>query len=259
QAATLREQAQALAQAMDERSRFFASMSHELRTPINAILGYTNLLRDGIYGEVRPEQAGALERVVVSGAHLLDIVNDVLDISKIDAGRLEISPAVTDLGMLLREAVSSVQVQAEAKGLEVVVEVPAGLDLVTDAGRVTQILLNLLSNAVKFTDAGCISARLACVDGWAEVRVGDTGPGIPAEDHERVFSEFEQTETAVGRGGTGLGLAISRRLAVLLGGTLGVESGPGPGSTFVLRLPAPGVGAVGVVTGEDAGVEEPAG
>jgi len=238
-AATLREQAAALARSMEDRSRFFASMSHELRTPINAMLGYSALLIDGIYGEMAPEQRAAVERVNGSASHLLDIVNDVLDISKLDAGRLEISPEPVDIPALLRDSASAVELQAQRKGLVLRVEAPQRLQAITDPGRVRQILLNLFSNAVKFTDQGEVSATLYQPDGWAEIHVRDTGPGIAPEDHGRVFSEFEQTETATGKGGTGLGLAISRRLAVLLGGALELESAPGQGSTFILRLPRP--------------------
>jgi signal transduction histidine kinase/FixJ family two-component response regulator len=237
QAATLQEQAGALEQAMDDRSRFFASMSHELRTPINAVLGYTSLLAEGVYGAMPPPQRAAVERVVASGRHLLQIVNDVLDLAKIDAGKLEIAPEAVDLGPLVRETVGSVEVQARAKGLEVHVDAGPPQRLVTDPGRVTQILLNLLSNAVKFTDSGSVSIAACAAGPWAEVRVSDTGPGITEQERAAVFSEFEQTATATGRGGTGLGLAISRRLAVLLGGTLELESASGQGSTFLLRLP----------------------
>jgi signal transduction histidine kinase/AmiR/NasT family two-component response regulator len=237
QAATLREQARALEQSMDERSRFFASVSHELRTPINAILGYSGLLAEGIYGPLEPAQAHGIERVLGSGRHLLQVVNDVLDISKMDAGKLEVVLEPVDLSALLNEVAATVAVQANDKGLKLSVDAPPRMPLVTDPGRVTQILLNLLSNAVKFTDQGGVQVRVQQHPHRAEVRVVDSGPGIAPEDCERIFSDFEQTTTATGRGGTGLGLAISRRLAVLLGGTLHVESQVGQGSTFVLRLP----------------------
>ena len=251
-AATLREQADALAHSMEERSRFFAAMSHELRTPINAMLGYSALLMDGIYGDLATQQRSAVERVNGSAQHLLDIVNDVLDISKLDAGKLDISPEPVDLPALLRDSAAAVALQAQQKGLELRVEAPERLQTITDPGRVRQILLNLFSNAVKFTDQGSVTAALHEPDGWAEIHVRDSGPGIAPEDHTRVFSEFEQTATAAGKGGTGLGLAISRRLAVLLGGALELESAVGQGSTFILRLPragaGPAAGAAGVPT-----------
>jgi signal transduction histidine kinase/DNA-binding response OmpR family regulator len=237
QARTLEEQASALERAMTERSRFFASMSHELRTPINAILGYGELLREGEYGALAPAQDGALERVVRSGRHLLELVNDVLDISKLEAGKLEVFPEPIPLGVLLRELASTLELQARAKHLALEVVVNRKVTAVTDPGRVRQIVLNLLSNAVKFTDAGSVRMVLDSVGPWAEIRVEDTGPGIDPEDQERVFQEFEQARGAAGRGGTGLGLPISRRLAALLGGDLTLRSTPGEGSVFTLRLP----------------------
>ncbi|HEX6038782.1 hybrid sensor histidine kinase/response regulator [Longimicrobium sp.] len=237
QARTLEEQAAALEHAMTERSRFFASMSHELRTPINAILGYSDLLREGVYGDLSRTQGGALERVVRSGRHLLELVNDVLDISKLEAGKLEIFPEPTELGLLLREVASTVELQARDKALDLVLDLAGPVTVVTDPGRVRQIVLNLLSNAVKFTDQGSVRVILGSYGRWAEVCVEDTGPGIAPEDQERVFQEFEQTRGAAGRGGTGLGLPISRRLAGLLGGSLTLRSTPGEGSVFTLRLP----------------------
>jgi signal transduction histidine kinase/DNA-binding response OmpR family regulator len=237
QARTLEEQASALEQAMTERSRFFASMSHELRTPINAILGYGELLKEGVYGDLAPTQSGALDRVVRSGRHLLELVNDVLDISKIEAGKLEMFPEPTSLALLLREVAGTLELQARNKQIELAVRVDREVTVVTDPGRVRQIVLNLLSNAVKFTDTGGVRVVLDAFGPWAEVRVEDTGPGIAPEDQDRVFREFEQARAAVGRGGTGLGLPISRRLAGLLGGSLTLKSTPGEGSTFTLRLP----------------------
>jgi signal transduction histidine kinase/DNA-binding response OmpR family regulator len=237
QARTLEEQAAALEHAMTERSRFFASMSHELRTPINAILGYGDLLREGVYGGLTPTQGAALERVVRSGRHLLELVNDVLDISKLEAGKLEVFPEPTPLGLLIRELASTVELQARDKQLALELVLEEEVTVVTDPGRVRQIVLNLLSNAVKFTDHGAVRVRLGRYGRWAQVCVEDTGPGIDPEDQERVFQEFEQTRGAAGRGGTGLGLPISRRLAGLLGGSLTLQSTPGEGSIFTLRLP----------------------
>jgi signal transduction histidine kinase len=237
QARALEEQTARLARAMTDRSRFFASMSHELRTPINAILGYGELLREGVYGDLAEKQAGATDRLVASARHLLELVNDVLDISKLEAGKLEVHPEPTDLAALLREVATTLELQARSKGLEFRVAAPGELRLETDPARVRQVVLNLLSNAVKFTDEGEVRLELARSGGWAEVRVADTGPGIAREDQQRIFGEFEQTAAAASRGGTGLGLAISRRLAGLLGGTLSLRSREGEGATFVLRLP----------------------
>jgi signal transduction histidine kinase len=245
QARVLEEQAVRLARAMSDRSRFFASMSHELRTPINAILGYGQLLREGVYGELGEKQAGAADRLVNSGRHLLELVNDVLDISKLEAGKLEVHPEPVELAALLREVATTLELQARDKGLELRVEAPREFPLVTDPARVRQIVLNLLSNAVKFTDVGEVRLELVPAGEWVQVRVADTGPGIAPEDQQRIFDEFEQTAAAASRGGTGLGLAISKRLAALLGGTLSVVSQPGEGSTFTLRLPAGVDGAGG--------------
>jgi signal transduction histidine kinase/CheY-like chemotaxis protein len=240
QARTLEEQAAALGHAMTERSRFFASMSHELRTPINAILGYSDLLREGVYGDLTGTQSGAMDRVSRSARHLLELVNDVLDISKLEAGKLEIHPEPTPLGALLRDLAATLELQAREKGVALEVAIEEDVTLVTDPGRVRQIVLNLLSNAVKFTDVGGVRVLLTRYGQWAEVCVVDTGPGIDPEDQERVFQEFEQTRGGAGRGGTGLGLPISRRLAGLLGGRLTLESTPGEGSRFTLRLPLAG-------------------
>jgi signal transduction histidine kinase/DNA-binding response OmpR family regulator len=237
QARALEEQAAALEKAMTERSRFFASMSHELRTPLNAILGYGELLQEGVYGDLSPPQGATLDRVVRSARHLLELVNDVLDISKMEAGKLEIFPEPTELALLLREVAGTVELQAREKKLELEIRAGEPVHVVTDPGRVRQIVLNLLSNAVKFTDAGSVRVMVSSAGRWAEVRVEDTGPGIAPEDHERVFQEFEQTGGSAGRGGTGLGLPISRRLAGLLGGSLTLQSTPGAGSVFTLRLP----------------------
>jgi signal transduction histidine kinase len=237
QARALREQAAVLEQAMTERSRFFSSMSHELRTPLNAILGYGELLQEGVYGDLSPTQGSTLERMVRSARHLLELVNDVLDISKMEAGKLEMFPEPTELALLLRDVAGMVELQARDKKLELEIRPGEPVHVVTDPGRVRQIVLNLLSNAVKFTDAGSVRVTVSSAGRWAEVRVEDTGPGIAAEDHERVFQEFEQTGGSAGRGGTGLGLPISRRLAGLLGGSLELESTPGQGSAFTLRLP----------------------
>ncbi len=243
--ARTREQAEHLARAMSERSRFFASMSHELRTPINAVMGYGQLLEDEAYGALDEKQAHAVGRIRRSAQHLLELVNDVLDISKIEAGKLEIIPETTDLCALLRDTLTSLHLQAQEKELELSVDAPASLTISTDPARVRQILLNLLSNAIKFTDEGWVQAAIHPLpvsdDATAavvEIRVTDTGPGIDPIDQRRVFNEFEQVEGSATSGGTGLGLAISLRLAHLLGGELTLVSRPGEGSAFTLRLPA---------------------
>ncbi|HET7274868.1 MAG TPA: hybrid sensor histidine kinase/response regulator [Longimicrobiaceae bacterium] len=243
QARKMEEQAVALERAMTDRSRFFASMSHELRTPINAVIGYTQLLEEGAYGEMEPEQKNAVSKVGRSAHHLMELINDVLDLSKLEAGKLAIYPEPINLSNLLHDTATSIQLQAEAKELELKIECPREFMVVTDPARVRQIILNLLSNAVKFTDAGEVKVTLCPPESdgggasWVRVTVDDTGPGISPEDKDRIFEEFEQSPGAAGRGGTGLGLAISRKLAHLLGGDLQVDSTPGTGSTFTLSLP----------------------
>ncbi|MBV9773054.1 MAG: GAF domain-containing protein [Gemmatimonadetes bacterium] len=238
------------------KERFFASMSHELRTPLNAILGYHSLLLDGVVGEVPPAQRSMLDRAHRATQNLLALVNDVLDLSKIEAGKMELMIRPVPLREIVEDALSTTQLQAEQKGLRIVLPPLDSLpSLSTDADRVRQILVNLFSNAVKFTDRGEITVAVgdapAAEDGWhpepeegaeeaaraLEIRVTDTGPGIAAENRERIFHEFEQVSGATARGGTGLGLPISRKLARLLGGDLLVESTLGEGSTFILRLP----------------------
>jgi signal transduction histidine kinase/DNA-binding response OmpR family regulator len=233
-----RAQARDLERAITERSRFFASLSHELRTPINAVIGYNHLLREEIFGPLNERQAEAIEKGNRSAQHLLELVDDILDISKIEAGKLEIFPEDVDLAGLLDDTATTLQIQARQKDIELAVHAPRTLVARTDPARVRQIVLNLLSNAVKFTNEGRIDVRLdRDGDDGIAIRVSDTGPGIPAVDHERIFEEFEQGSTAGGPTGTGLGLAISRRLAELLGGRLTVESEVGAGSTFTLVLP----------------------
>jgi signal transduction histidine kinase len=224
------------------KDRFFASVSHELRTPLNAILGYNSLLLDGVVGQLPPESLAFLQRAQRATNNLLFLVNDVLDLSKMEAGKLELDIRPVSPYEVVEEAMSTVEPQAREKGLVVAVTPAVPLPPVpADADRVRQILVNLLSNAIKFTDRGTVSVAIAAAAdpegrNWVELRVSDTGPGIAPQDQERIFHEFEQVSGAAARGGTGLGLAISRKLARLLGGELQVESQPGRGSTFILRL-----------------------
>lgn len=237
---TKRAQAEELERAMNIRSRFFASMSHELRTPINALVGYNQLLQQGMFGDLSEKQQTVVESIGRASSHLLELINDVLDISKIEAGKIEVTPEQTDVVELLRDTLASVRPQAEEKDLALEVDAPEALPLVTDPARVRQILLNLISNAVKFTDSGRVGLAVRQDESGEVVRidVSDTGPGIPPEHRQRIFEEFEQVPASVAHGGTGLGLPISKRLAELLGGSLTLESEPGVGSTFTLTLPA---------------------
>jgi signal transduction histidine kinase len=255
--ATLAERQRELEHAMDTRSRFYASMSHELRTPINAILGYNTLLLDGIYGQLEAQQRRGIERTHRAAQHLLELVNDVLDLSKIEAGKFELAVLPAAFPHIVEELFVTVKPIADDAGCEVSLRHDGDhATLQTDPRRVRQVLLNLLSNAIKFGAGRPIEvATRATADGGVEVAVRDHGPGIPPDDLPRVFDEFVQLEHTHGQQmstGTGLGLPISRRLTRLLGGDLTVESTLGEGSVFRLvlppRPPAP-AGAPGVAPG----------
>jgi signal transduction histidine kinase len=231
----------------EAKERFFASLSHELRTPLNSVLGFQSLLLDGVVGPLAGDVRPYLERAYRATQGLLKLVDDVLDLSKIEAGKMTFVLDTIPARALVDEVVSSLEPIAARKGLLLSVEAAPPVSLRTDEDRVRQILLNLLSNAVKFTDAGGATVRVAVVEAtgregsssrWVEFRVSDTGRGIPQQHQERIFHEFEQIRGTTSTGGTGLGLPISRKLARLLGGDLLVESVPGEGATFVLRLPA---------------------
>ena len=243
----LEERAQQIAHANRAKSRFLANVSHELRTPLNAIVGYNSLAIDGIYGTLPAPLRGAHERIRAAAEHLLALVNDVLDLSKIEVGRMEVDLETCDIGALLDSVVTVIEPIASAKGLHV--DVIVGRDLpriTTDARHVRQILLNLTSNAIKFTERGSVTLIARRGDDGARgasvsITVEDTGIGIAADDLGRIFEEFEQVRPS-GRGdslqrGTGLGLAIARKLARLLGGDIEVASTEGAGSRFTLHLP----------------------
>jgi len=231
-----------LQRASEVKSQFLASMSHELRTPLNAIIGFTDVLLMSARDPLSDRQRTALEKVRESGKHLLGLINDVLDLSKIESGRVDIRPERVGLASLINECLAAVEPQVQSKGLSLrAVGLEGAPELVQDRARVKQILLNLLANAVKFTPAGSVEVRVEPErDGMVAFAVADTGIGIRPEHLEAIFDEFRQVDSAEARaaGGTGLGLAISRRLARLLDGTLTVESVPGVGSTFTLLVPA---------------------
>jgi signal transduction histidine kinase len=236
----LAEKSQQLQLASEHKSQFLANMSHELRTPLNAILGYTELLVDGIYGELPDKPRGVLDRVQENGRNLLALINDVLDLSKIEAGQLTLGLESYQIGPLARNVVDAMQPLAHGKGLSLVATVaddlPAGYG---DAHRLRQVLVNLVGNAIKFTDAGEVEISVAATDGRFNVAVRDTGPGIAPEDQEKIFGEFQQVDNSSTRrkGGTGLGLAISRQIVKMHGGHLSVVSAPGQGSTFHVDIP----------------------
>jgi signal transduction histidine kinase len=226
--------------ASRHKSQFLANMSHELRTPLNAILGYTELLLDGIYGAL-PEKAGeTMARIDRSGRHLLALINDVLDLSKIEAGQLTLSLADYSLTEVIHTVVTAVEPLAAEKGLGLRVALEPDLPLARgDDRRISQVLLNLVGNAVKFTDAGEVRIEAKASDGSFLISVSDTGPGIATEDQGRIFEEFQQADTSNTRkkGGTGLGLSIAKRILALHGGRIWVASTPGMGSTFSFTLP----------------------
>ena len=250
------------------KSEFLANVSHELRTPLNAIVGFVDLLRDGVYGELSPRQAPPVERIAASATHLRHLVDQVLDIAKIAAGRLEVHAETIVLRPFVLNVVSEIEPLITERGLNLSIAVGASLPRVrTDPTHLRQILVNLIGNAIKYTPAGGIAVRgrltgsPAAAGGrttvpedpallnrspdrrktWIALQVIDTGIGISPSDQDRIFDEFEQVNAGPRSDsmerGTGLGLAISRRLARLLGGEISVESQPGKGSTFTIWLP----------------------
>ena len=237
----IQEKSRQLAEASQHKSQFLANMSHELRTPLNAILGYTELLIDKVYGETPEKMQDVLQRIQGNGRHLLGLINDVLDLSKIEAGQLILALGDYSLKNVVHTVFSAAESLAEAKQIALKVEVPP--DLLPGYGderRLTQVVLNLVGNAIKFTDVGEVVVKAAKVNGSFEVTVRDTGPGICETDRAKLFQEFQQADNAITRkkGGTGLGLAISKRIVELHGGKIWVESAPGRGSTFSFTLPA---------------------
>jgi len=229
-----------LAIASEHKSRFFANMSHELRTPLNSVLGYSELLVDGQFGAVPEAAIEALERIQVNGKHLLGLINDVLDISKIEAGQLDLSLTDYSMQALVENVVTAAAPLAQTKGIALETEVAPNLPLAYgDERRLTQVLLNIVSNAIKFTDVGKVEVGVDSADGKLNIWVKDTGPGIKLEDQARIFDEFQQVDDSSTRlkGGTGLGLSISRRLVSMHGGRIDVQSTVGVGSTFHIVIP----------------------
>jgi signal transduction histidine kinase len=239
----LRRQHIALEQASALKSQFLANMSHEFRTPLNAILGYTHMLLNNVTGQVTDPQRKSLTRIDSNARHLLALINDILDITRIEAGRMPLNATTFGLGELFDEVQSELEPIIKRSNLMVTAKVRGAVPPVrSDRQKVKQIVLNLLSNALKFTPAGSVTMT-ACYDArlrQVAILVKDTGVGIPAEDQVKVFEDFRQLDSspARGYGGTGLGLSICRRLAQILGGTIELESTAGSGSTFTLRLPA---------------------
>ena len=248
------------------KSEFLANVSHELRTPLTAIVGFVEMLRDGVYGELAPRQVGPVDRIAASATHLRQLVDQILDIARIAAGRLEVSREMISLRPYLLNIASELESLFADGTVRLTISVPVTLPKVrTDPTHLRHIVVNLLGNAVKYTPSGTIGVRARVLTGthptvrrtpddpmllaaapnknasWVVVQVSDTGIGIPARDHERIFDEFEQVNagprTDSSARGTGLGLAISRRLARALGGDITLVSEPGKGSTFSVWVP----------------------
>jgi len=236
----IQDKSRQLEEASQHKSQFLANMSHELRTPLNAILGYTELMADGAYGEPSEKMLGILKRLEANGKHLLGLINDVLDLSKIEAGQLvlELSDyCIQDIAQTVRSTLEPLASDKKlALKVEMAAELPPGRG---DGRRLTQVLINLVGNAIKFTDAGEVAIKADANNSSFYVSVRDTGPGISADDQARLFQEFQQADNAITKkkGGTGLGLAISKRIIEMHGGKIWVESQPGQGSTFAFTLP----------------------
>ncbi|MBA4370807.1 MAG: hypothetical protein C0418_04430 [Coriobacteriaceae bacterium] len=228
-----------LVELQDTKDRFLANVSHELRTPLNSVIGFSGVMLSGAAGDLTEEQERQLGMIKRSGEHLLSLINDILDLARIEAGRLRLESAEMDLAEVAADAVQRLRPQADEKGLALRTDGDAPVMVSADVTRVRQIALNLVGNAVKFTEAGSIAVRARSVDGHGVLEVVDTGPGIPPDRLEHIFDRFEQVGEHAGKpAGAGLGLSIARELARMLGGDIEVESEPGAGSTFRLVLPA---------------------
>lgn len=242
------------------KDEFLATMSHEFRTPLNSIIGFTDILLTGIRGQIDDAARRMLERVSASSHHLLNLINEVLDIAKIEAGRLEIVPRPAKLRWLVNQWEQELGVLAKQKDLSFAVTLEPTLpeEVVLDAERVTQIMQNLISNAVKFTNEGTVALDVRSVGDQLLLKVSDTGIGIPPQALEYIFDEFRQVDGSYTRerGGTGLGLAIVKKLAILMGGGVTVSSQPGAGSAFTIALPL--ITRSVPVTAVPAAVAEPA-
>jgi signal transduction histidine kinase len=227
--------------ASRHKSEFLANMSHELRTPLNAIIGFSEVLHDRMFGELNDKQAEYIADILSSGRHLLSLINDILDLSKIEAGRMELELEAFHLPTTLESTLTLVRERAGRHGIALTLDVDASLgDFVADERKVRQIVLNLLSNAVKFTpEGGHVEVKALPVDGVAEISVSDTGIGIAADDQTAIFEEFRQvgTDQARRREGTGLGLALTKKFVELHGGRIWLTSEVGKGSRFTFTLP----------------------
>jgi signal transduction histidine kinase len=227
--------------ANSAKSQFLASMSHELRTPLNAIIGYSEMVQEEVEELGQPQLANDLTKIQTAGRHLLALINDILDLSKIEAGRMELYLETFELRKLIDEVVTTVQPLVQKNANELVVKIPERPGAMhADLTKVRQMLLNLLSNACKFTERGTITLTVARERDIVQFSVRDTGIGMTAQQMDRLFEAFAQAaaSTTSKYGGTGLGLAITKQFSEMMGGDVTVASGVGRGSTFTIRLPA---------------------
>ena len=223
------------------KSDFMATMSHELRTPLTSIIGYSDMLLSGMTGELNEKQSAFVDSILKGGEALLNLINDILDLTKIEAGRLELNREPVDLRAALLGVLPVVKPRAQDKRIRISTFLPTDLPLVwADPGKLNQILLNLLTNGIKYThENGSVSVEARTVDELVEIWVNDTGIGIAKEDQDKVFQRFTQIDSSATRsqGGTGLGLAIVTELVELHGGTIRVQSKLGKGSSFIFTMP----------------------
>jgi signal transduction histidine kinase len=236
----VREKGRELEVASRHKSDFLASMSHELRTPLNAILGFNELLLDEVYGPVPEDMKAPLDDIATSGRHLLRLINNVLDLAKIEAGRMELALAEYSVQDVVASVHATLRPLAAEKGLEFVAAVPPEIPLAFgDPGRITQCVMNLAGNSLKFTKFGKVEIAVELRDATLCFRVSDTGVGIPADKIGTLFTEFKQTDATIAGeyGGTGLGLSITRKLVEMHGGRIWAESEAGKGSRFVFEIP----------------------
>ena len=243
----IQDKSRALEAASRHKSEFLANMSHELRTPLNAVIGFSDVLEQRLFGELNERQSDYVRDIASSGRHLLEVVNEILDLSKVEAGRMELEPSAFALAETIRAALAFVRERAVGHNIEIGASLPSDLGtIVADERKVRQVLLNLLSNAVKFTpDGGTITVHARRVGAEVEVSVQDSGIGIAAEDQAKVFDEFQQVgrPSERSREGTGLGLTLAKRFIELHGGRIAVESELGKGTTFTFVIPVGRVAA----------------
>jgi len=226
--------------ASRNKSEFLANMSHELRTPLNAIIGFSELLLEKAFGDLTDRQAEYIRDILSSGKHQLAVINDVLDLSKVESGRLDLERSTFSLSVALSDAITLVRARATQRGIALSEQLDPELgDIDGDQRKVKQVLVNLLSNAVKFTpDGGRVGVVASRANGEITIAVSDNGAGMSPDDLGLIFKEFGQTASARGHEGTGLGLALAKRLIELHGGRISAQSEPGHGSTFTFTLPA---------------------